>query len=97
MLHKQFYDAQSIFELFSVSFEAYEDVRLLSLSIDFLSWPAHLSEHRLLNRSLDIHQDSFPEHKMEERKPLFFQHVHLTSHGLRNCDELLGYPESGIL
>lgn len=56
MLNKQFYDAQSTFALFSVSFEAYEDERLPFFPADLLSSPADRSEHRLLNHSLDIHQ-----------------------------------------
>ena len=60
MLHKQFYDAQSIFVLFSVSFEvsfeAYEDERLLSFPAVFLFSPAHRNEHLLSNHSSNIHQ-----------------------------------------
>ena len=57
MLHKQFYDVESTFELFSVSFEAYEDEKSPSYQADLLSLPAHRSEHRLLNHSSNIHLD----------------------------------------
>ena len=57
MLHRQFYDVQSTSLLSSVSFEAYEDEKLLPLSVDLLSWPVRPSEHRLLNHSLDIRRD----------------------------------------
>ena len=55
MLHRQFWDVQSTFSLFSVSFEAYEDARLLCFAVGLLFSKVHRNGRLLLNRSSGIH------------------------------------------
>ena len=66
MLHRQFWDVQSTFSLFSVSFESYEDSRLLCFAVGLLFSQVHRNGRLLLSRSSGIHLGWTPVNAREE-------------------------------